>query len=363
MKYTLITSTAIALLGSAAFAGGLERAGGAVGFMFDEGTVATLTLGKVMPKVSGHLDAAPSVTSGNMARDYTLPSLSFKTDLNSQISVGLLIDQPVGASVAYPTGTGYPIAGSNATVDSQGLTAIVKYRFNDNMSVYAGLRSESIEGAVPALVTSAGLYTLSTDKSTEMGYLVGAAYERKEIALRVALTYSGAIDHTLATTENGSPTGTMAITTPKSWNLEFQSGVAANTLVFGNIKWREWSVFDISPAAYGFASGGSSLVDLTNDVTTVNLGVGRKLNDKLSMAVSLGYEKANGGIAGNLSPTDGQRSITVSGSYDLTDQIQLRGGISYIDIGDAKTELNPITTTTFADNRATGVGLSVKYKF
>ena len=370
----LLSSVALVGLASAASAGGIERSSQSVGFLFDEGDVASIGISSAKPKVSGAL-ATPVPTgpppapvlpagspSGDMAGDYLSYSLSYKQEMTDKLHVGFVLDESVGADASYPI-LAYPLAGASAFVDGQAYTGMVRYEVSDRVSVYGGLRVEQVSGGVANL----NGYNLSTDKSTETGYLVGAAYEMPDIALRVSLTYNSEITHKLTTTENGFASGTMDVTTPESWHLEFQSGVAEGTLVFGSIKWREWSSFDISPNGFAAANGGASLVNLTNDSLTYNLGVARQVTDQLALIASFEYEKANGGFAGNLTPTDGKRGISLAASYDVTDQVTLRGGVSYIELGDATTVLGgtppAALTSSFTDNKAIGIGVQMKYKF
>lgn len=63
--------------------------------------------------------------------------------------------------------------------------------------------------------------------------------------------------------------------------LEAQTGVAANTLVFGSIRWVDWSEFTIEPEMYAQITAGilgepRALVDYPEDWWTYNLGVARQ---------------------------------------------------------------------------------------
>ena len=154
--------------------------------------------------------------------------------------------KPYGASVLYPTAA-YFATGSSAELSSHALTGIVQYNMDNNVSVYAGLRAQTIEAQ--AEITFAG-YSVNAPRELSFGYLAGVAYEKPDIALRVALTYLSAIEHDLEATEvlGGSTTTTVPVETPQAVNLEFQSGIAEDTLLFGSVRWVEWSEFAITPA-------------------------------------------------------------------------------------------------------------------
>jgi len=40
------------------------------------------------------------------------------------------------------------------------------------------------------------------------------------------------------------------IKTPQSVNLEFQTGIAKVTLLFGSVRWVDWTAFNIFPADF-----------------------------------------------------------------------------------------------------------------
>jgi long-subunit fatty acid transport protein len=280
-------------------------------------------------------------------------SLSYKRPLSEQVDLAIIIDQPIGADVAYPAAAApYPFFGASATIESTGVTGLLKYRFPSNFSVYGGIRIESVDASL-SLPSGGGPYALAVDRQTDLGYVLGAAYEKPDMDLRVALTYNSAITHTF--TDNSSNPFDVEI--PESVNLEFQTGISRKYQigVFGSIKWREWTSFNISPPEYP----ANPLADGKSDVVTYSLGIGRRFNDHWSGAVILGYEPTEGVPVGNLSPTDGYKSIALAATYRM-DKVEITGAISYVDIGDA-------TTTSigsqFRGNSGIGAGIRVGYTF
>lgn len=365
MKRIAITAALMATTAGSAFAGGIERAKDSVLFMFEKGDYAEFAFGSVRPDVSGRLDADPSISSGNMLTGYTTMALSYKKQLNEQWSLGIRLSQPHGASVKYPSAltTGYPVGGSNAELGINALTAIARYEMQNNVSVFGGLRIQQASGDVELYSSGAKFYDMSTETATDYGYLLGVAWERPEIAARVALTYHSSISHDLQSTENfgGGPiVNEFETITPQSINLEFQTGIAEDTLLFGNVRWAEWTEFNITPPAYGTVIN-QALVDYSNDVITYNLGLGRRFTDTWSGAVTLGYEKTHGDYVGNLGPTDGYKSIGLAASY-TKDALKVTFGVEYADIGTAHTQIGPYTTT-FADNSAIGAGVRIGYSY
>lgn len=357
MKRVLLTTNLIALGAGAAQAGGIERSGQSVAVLFEKGSYLEFSLGAASPDVSGTV-AGGALSSGDMAPGYGNFTLSYKMALRENLDLAIILDQPVGANVAYPAGSApYPFAGATADVDSLAVTALLRYRLPSNISLIGGLRAQSVSGKVA--IPTIGNYSMSTDTDHKFGYVVGVAWEKPEIAARVALTYNSAITQTLTAHESFSPVPTSFETEiPQSMNLEFQTGVAADTLVFGSVRWVDWSKFDITPPAF-FAATGSSLASLQSDYISYTLGVGRKFNEQWSGAVIVGYEGATGDLQGNLGPTDGYRSIGLAATY-TQDNFKITGGVRYVDIGDATTKA---IGAKFTDNSAVAAGLRVGFSF
>ncbi|MEL6640365.1 MAG: outer membrane protein transport protein [Pseudomonadota bacterium] len=365
MTKTLTTTAALLLTTTAVSAGGLDRATLSPGILFEDGRTVQLSFGSVQPDVTGSAATpAGALDSGNVGVDYTTFGTALKFDVDDKVSVAIIIDNPYGADVSYPAGTGYPLAGSEAAIDSTGITVLGKYQFNENVSAYFGPRAVTMDGFAQ-IVTAAGLYDATYAEDTAYGYVVGAAYERPDIALRVSLTYTSELEFSHDTTIVGVPDAAVEnteFTIPQSVNLEFQSGVAADTLVFGGVRWSEWTVTEIN--SFGFP--GNPLVSYENDVITYSLGVGRKFTENFSAAVSVSYEEQQGGIASNLAPTDGSTSISLGGTYDFGNGLEVTGGVRYIMVGDAETELATpfgVLSPQFEDNSATAFGIQVAYKF
>lgn len=345
MKKIFGATTALVVGTLSAQAGGFERGGNSVAVLFEQGNYAEFSFGSVAPDVSGAIGLGPT---GDVAEDYLSFGAAYKRDLSDQLSVALILDQPWGAHVRYPAayGSGF------AELRSSAITLAGRYKATENFSVHAGLRYVTIDGNLR--VPTSGVALQSFDSDADVGYLVGAAYEIPDIALRVALTYFSETDHSLP-----SSLGTIGtINPPQSVNLDFQTGIAADTLLFGQIRWADWTSTQVNVPP---AVAPGSLIDYDNDVVTYSLGVGRRFNEQWSAAVTFGYEKAQGGTASTLAPTDGYRSIGIGGTYTM-DNMKITAGIRYVDVGDAS--VTPaLPGNEFRDNSAIGFGVKVGYTF
>lgn len=365
MKRILCSAAALAAAASGAQTGGVERSTQSVAILFEKGRYAELSFGHFDPSVAGSV-LGGLLPSGDMSSSFNSWSLGYKMDIGDRMALAVIVDQPIGADVAYPGTFGplsYPLAETTATLTSSAVTALLRYRFESNVSLYGGLRYQTVHGEVSIPLVEhpvLGGYTLDTNDDSELGYVVGVAWEKPEIAARVALTYNSAITHQLESLEFGVVAAGFETEVPQSLNLEFQTGIAKDTLLFGSIRWVDWSEFVIAPPAYLLATSGQALVDYPNDRVTYNLGIGRRFSENWSGAVILGYEPADGELTGNLGPTDGFRSAGLAVTYTM-DKLKITGGIRYVDIGDATT--NPPVSASFSGNHGLGVGIRVGYTF
>jgi long-subunit fatty acid transport protein len=347
MKKITIAGAILLMTTSITTAGGLDRSGQGIGAIFEDGDYAELSFGSVMPDVSG---TGIGGATGNITPDYSQRSIAYKSQVNEQISIAVIYDQPFGADVDYDTGSTYVLGTTNAQVESDGVTAVVRYEINRSFSVHGGMRYVQANGVYDRSAFGPFLaYDSTYSSGGGVGYVVGGAYEREEIALRIALTYSSEIDLELDGT-----VGDLSTTLPESINLDFQTGIAADTLLFGSVRYVAWDGFSLDDSIEG------SILSYDDDVYTYNIGVGRRLSDSFAVSFSVGYEKSTGVDSGNLGPTDGFISYQVGSAYTMDNGIEVSGGVRYINIGDTTTEL---IAGDFSDNDAVAVGLKVAYNF
>lgn len=388
---TRLGSATAALLASTALAhaGGVERNPQTTALLFEEGSYLEFSYTHSSPNVSGvqvlNLSSAGSPAgseSGDVAPAFSYGSLGFRTDVTDAVSVAITIDQPIGASVDYSANgrnPGYLYragVGSQAELTSQQLTVAGRYEMENGFSVYAGLRFISFDGGVSLFSGSGGgttSYMLDAEASNEIGYLVGAAYEMPDIAMRVALTYFSATDHEVTATETvggRALASTFETTVPQQVLLEAQTGVAEGTLVFGSVRWTEWTEFEISPSFYtARVSGGRALVDYEKDVWTLQLGGARAITENVALLGSITYEAEQDVFSGNLGPTDGRTSVGLGARF-TQGPMRITAGVNYSWIGDAETQAPnlpgvPAGTqfSSFTDNDALSVGVRVGFTF
>ncbi len=366
----------LAVGATSAQAAALERAVPSSRVLFEEGRYGEFSLvysdpdqsgdGGLVPPLLGGPFAIPGST-GDVFDPHVNVALAYKAMLTDRVSYALIFDQPYGADTTY--GQGF-YDGTEADLQTQQISAIVAFDPTPAVKLYGGLRAQRMEAdaAIPFIGPTAGLppYTVETDTDYGYGWLVGAAYQRPEMALRVALTYWSEIDHEFDTTEFGGlvipgvfdGNTRTDITTPQSASLEFQSGVAPDTLVFGSVRWVNWSNFAIEPPAYLIATGGRALVDYEEDWWTYTLGLGRRFNETWAGALSLTYEPETDTELTTLGPYDGRKSATASLSYTRA-AVTVTGGLTYGLLGDT----DNVLATDYNDGSVLAAGVRVGVSF
>lgn len=419
MKLKKLTTALIlaALPTAGAFAAALDRSGQSVAAFLQPGNYFEAGISVLDPDVSGTTNAAlGSQNTGDMAGDYYFPHAALKLQLNDKFSFGLIYDQPFGADAEYTQTAAFthPTQGNTSVeVDSQNLAMIFGFQPTENWNVYAGPVYQTIKGNVslrgaaysvlggyhPTTGTflPAGAlpgYDANISEDGAAGWLAGFAYQIPEIALKASVTYRSEIDHDVYIDENIPSLATLSsgailrpyaennttITTPQSVNVDFQTGIMANTVAFANLRWVNWKDFAIRPNKFGQASdllgknpavnqpNGFDLVAYTDDQISATVGVGRKLNDKWAGNVSAGWDSGAGNPVTTLGPTEGYWNLGLGVQYSPTPQTFIAGGVKYFWLGDADAQSGSQFNTSnsvakFEDSTAIAYGLKMGYRF
>ncbi|WHR57054.1 outer membrane protein transport protein [Acinetobacter haemolyticus] len=291
-------------------------------------------------------------------------------------------------------------------VDTQNLAMVFGFQPNQNFNFYAGPVLQTVKGHVNLRGEAYSLYNgydANIKETTGVGWLAGAAYQIPEIALKASITYRSEIDHKVNINEDlallgfpllgGVLTGLgldasqlaalsadnkTKITTPQSVNLDFQTGIMANTVAFANVRWVNWKDFSITPYKFGEVAklvgpiigrpDGFSLVEYADDQWSVNAGVGRKLSEQWAGNVSVGWDSGAGNPITTLGPTEGYWNVGVGVQYSPTPATFIAGGVKYFWLGDAKAQTGAQAgsddyVAKFEDNKALAYGLKIGYRF
>lgn len=394
MKLTVIHSAIlISLLPSASvFAAGLDRSGQSISAFLQSGNYAEAGISVLDPTVKGKDNSGNKVE--DMGDDYYFPSAAIKVQATDKISLGLLYDQPYGADATYQVDGSSFSNGSEGTsveVRTNNLTALIGYQPNENWNFYAGPVWQTVEadiklrGAAYSLLSG---YNIKVDQEEAYGWLAGFAYQIPEIALKASVTYRSEIKHEAKSHETsmlpaiaqspnyaniltpqqkyvfsqlGEVNSTVNATTPQSVNVDLQTGVAANTLAFANLRWVHWDQFAVSPALLKIM--GQDLINYSDDQYSATVGLGHKFNNKWSGTAAVGYDSGAGNPVTTLGPTEGYWSVGLGGQYSPAENYFIQAGVKYFWLGDAQAQTGGIVKGSFEDNHAIGYGMKIGYRF
>ncbi len=409
MKLTTLTTAIIVatIPMTGAFAAALDRSGQSISAFLQPGNYFEAGISVLDPTVSGTANANGS-TLADMGDDYYFPSAALKLQVTDHFSFGLLYDQPFGADATYSltdpalsiTGEGLFRNTTESTaveVKTQNLSMILGFQPTENWNLYGGGVYQTVKGDVQLRGLAYGgqgtfgTYNASMKEDSAAGWLAGLAYQIPEIALKASVTYRSEIDHDAATTEtfaapslfaglNALPNGSTSITTPQSVNLDFQTGIMADTVAFANVRWVDWSNFSIRPTKFGTVSQnplvaastgkpqGFDLVAYSDDQISATVGVGRKLSQQWAGNVAVGWDSGAGNPVSTLGPTEGYWNLGLGMQFSPTPATFIAGGVKYFWLGDAKAQAGsqfgtPATVANFEDNHAIAYGLKMGYRF
>ncbi|WP_335984891.1 OmpP1/FadL family transporter [Acinetobacter haemolyticus] len=389
------------------FAAALDRSGQSIAPFLQPGNYFEAGISVLDPDVSGK-DTSQNDT-GDMANYYYSPNAALKLQATEHFSIGLIYDQPYGANAQYSGKNNFvenrPLPfkdGTSVTVKTENLNLLFGYQPSQNWKLYAGAVYQTLDANVLLRGVSYSAYSgydFKTGRDEAVGWLAGVAYQIPEIALKTSLTYRAKIKHEMNAYEKhaiagltgnagfdallnniNNSQGETEITTPQSINLDFQTGIMADTVAFANLRWVNWKDFAIRPYKFGAASilppivastgkkDGFDLVAYTEDQYSITTGVGRKLNDQWAGNVSVGWDSGAGNPVTTLGPTEGYWNVGVGVQYSPAPNYFIAGGVKYFWLGDAKAQSGsqfetPAYIAEFKNNDAIAYGLKIGYKF
>lgn len=363
------------------FAAGLDRSGQSISAFLQPGNYAEAGITVLDAEVKSN-----ELNVDDMAKSYYFPSAAVKVQATDKISLGLIYDQPYGAEAEYDAASqvfGNGAQGTSVDVKTESLTALIGYQPNENWNFYAGPVWQTVEaniklrGAAYGGNAKLGTYNIEMEREEAYGWLAGVAYSIPEIALKAAITYRSEIEHNTKSNETtllpypslSALTSSVDATTPQSVNLDFQTGIAKDTLAFANVRWVHWSQFAVKPTLLGNVSSipaphvRQNLIDYSDDQWSANVGVGHKFNSKWSGSASVGYDSGAGNPITTLGPVEGYWNVGLGGQYSPAENYFIQAGVKYFWLGDATAQTGGNPVGEFEDNHALGYGLKIGYRF
>ena len=359
----IVSVAGLCVSGTALMAGGMERTALSTGFMYEKGGYA-----EVAYSSRDYTVTAPTFAPDkSVIEDQTGFSLATKFDVTETLSFGLSQYNQAGVGLNYQGagGTGaiggvLNLIGPKVSLDIDALVFLGRYALSENYSFMLGMKNSTIKDATADIFKTAGATTAaSVAGKTASSSVVAIAYEQPDIALRVEYLYEADTSFSLDTTGGllGSATGTTQGSLPDYQTINFQTGIAADTLAFGSIRMADWKNHQIAIGPQTLAAPTSSF----SNSTTYSLGVGRKVSDDLSLSLSTNWENGTESSGTSLlSPTNGYNGYSLGAKYNM-DNLTLSGGVNYTTFGD-KTITSTIADE-FSGNSVLSYGIKVGVNF
>ncbi|MEX6507730.1 long-chain fatty acid transporter [Jiella sp. M17.18] len=373
-KIAIAAALAPLVLPSVASAGGFQRGMPDTDILFEPGTVnmkAGMTY--VDPQRGFTSIAGQSGNFSNYTGDYAIPNFAISLG-NDVAGCAGTATQSFGAEADYSGSPGgalpmqvsstqsgstadrlnFATAGSVArtqklSFDSEeiGLTCRLSYAASSGRySLLGGVFMEDFQFkgtslgtsyAAPGVPFPVASTRIDVDSrgGYKAGFRIGAAYEIPEYALRVQAMYRSQVHHDDVTGDGsvtflssiipGLPAGTVVpvdsklseATSPQYVDIKAQTGIAPGWLLLGAFRWTDWSTNDVSISSisnttYGIKSSSYAPYHWRDGYTGI-VGLGHAFTDKVSGAVSLGYD----------------RGVSTGSETTYTDLYTLAGGVSF----------------------------------
>ena len=328
-----------------AFAGGTEVSRQNNMILFSNDKTVNFSTRTSSFNVTDDLFASDNQT---VVKKLSIFSAAFKSSYSENISYAFEMYEPMAVTLQYPSGV-------KAQLRSQALSLTGKYNFSDSgFGIVAGARQLTIKRSTVNIGAALGNADVVTTPDSGIGYMAGLSYEVPAIALKVLLTQAPGIDIDVPATVVGSGT----VSQPTFTTLEFETGIAEDTLLYGSIHQGEHASAQVKLKGVGAISS-------FEDGEKYNIGIGRKFNDKLSGSLSYTTEEGTSATGTSLlSPTNGTDTYSLGLNYS-TETVDISFGYAMSVYGDkAVTTLiggNPFTGN-FKNNDASTVGLRIKFK-
>ncbi|MGH1401396.1 MAG: OmpP1/FadL family transporter [Acinetobacter tandoii] len=350
-------------------AGGMELSGQSIWPFFEKGNYAELTFARLNADISGQVQnqaelaeiGVTDFSTGNFVEDRNFVQAALKFQPHPKVSFGLIFDQPFGVDIQYhyrPDTVIGPIEieATNINFDSHNITSLFGYQPNPSWQIYAGLAIQSFEGNLDVFGQSFYFlngYRAEFEKDHALGWLAGLSYQIPEYALRSSLTYRSAIKHQVHVNESiqNQPihlttANKTTIETPASVNLDFQTGLSPQSLLYASLRWVNWSDYIIQPtqfaaiiesaAQYAPEIASFNMIQYQEDQWSGKIGIAHQFSSRWVSTLDISWDSGNGNTASTLSPVDGYYGVGLGALYYWQPQSFFALGTQYLRFNKAK---------------------------
>lgn len=293
----------LALMGSA-HAGGFSRGTADTDILFEDGNFNMRTsVTYVAPTRKYSVNQLnPNLVGVNYSDTYAVPSAAVKFKLSDSLSCAGTYTESYGGGATWPSPSGtLAKLREEFTIYEGAVTCGLKFNLSKGrIWILGGVYHEDVDYNLLAV---GGLLDVGL-KDSNVGWRAGVAYEIPEIALRAQLMYRSGVSIDASGSAIASPAlipfpvpGPVTVDAtgdtkfPQSLEFKAQTGVAPGWLVYGSVKWTDWSVtkqLNLHIPSLSIENGNDYF---WRDGWTVTGGVGHKFNDQVSGTVFASYDR------------------------------------------------------------------------
>lgn len=266
--------------------------------LFKDGTVNfenSVTV--VNPNRKFDSNPVPGLSGTRFSETYYIPNIAAKYSFSDNFDCAFTYTTPWGGDSKFEVFDGHGKEKEKFKTDEYATTcAYFVPMEKGRLAFIGGVFYEDFKYEFDGVTRVGPLFTpLDFDlKSHDWGWRAGVAYEIPEYAFRTQLLYRSGTDHSGTSTAHLPALGVELPASgegslPQSIELKAQTGVAPGWLVFGSVKWTDWSALD----QLDLTLGGRSFSNIYEwrDGWTVTAGVGHDFTDRISGALSFTYDR------------------------------------------------------------------------
>ncbi|GHD73443.1 OmpP1/FadL family transporter [Vogesella fluminis] len=324
-------------------------------------------------------------TSGKITDDLVVvPQMYLTHQLNNKVTVGLGVYVPFASSTEYQRDSVLRYNLNATELTTLDINPTVAFKLNDQHSVAVGVIAQHAEAKLRQYANFGYLITRPNPvgNGTADGYADvegddwGFGYNLAWLwdvndSTRVGVNYRSKVEHTLTGTAKwdkskvasvygaGAAAGIAGagyadsedakvdITTPEALSVHGMHKLNSKTNLFADVTWTKHSRFDKALLVYGNAKTGQGnttyLTPAWKDTYKLSLGGSYQYTEPLQLRAGIAYDKSP-------VPNDDRRLATIpdndriwlsfGGKYDLNKQSSIDFAYSYIKIKDAKANVN-----------------------
>lgn len=329
---------------------------------YTSSTLAT-GLGPVIPAYATGVD-----NSGDTA---AVPATYSSIQINDKLWLGMSVNAPFGLGVGFPVqwaGAGY---GQDSKVESYNFTPSVAYKFNDMISVAAGVQVQYMKVSYSVGLPPSGNTAVISGAGYAYGFTLGATITPTPTTT-IGIGYRSALDQdidgTLSSPVGGSSVGSVStsLALPDMLTVGLRQKIGDRFTLLAGFEWAGWSRIGTStvttPTGATATIGGApvTLPFQYSDSYFYSLGGEYMLNESVMLRAGIAFEQSpiTDDVRTPRLPDNDRWWYSVGASYKVP---EVKGlifdiGYSYIDVADTPIDISAASGNPWLNGTGTYIG-------